>query len=307
MADRKARSFIFKIPPGTNLGTVRNNIQEITGEGSIKVFQEINALEYLVELTTDNQIQEIIEHGFDSGENHINCHPPRGYYLNVSIMGLKAYVEDDEVIGKLSEYGEVKGSVIRLKYRQEHELAGLENGNRLIRIVLTAPSIPYSLQIGGEWCRIIHNNQQLICTHCHEPGHARKNCPTIECRTCNTLGHISYHCPTKILRHSETTAENTTTHDNTENAENNENPTTPMDKTEEPHDEKTTMDDEEEEHEAPTENINMQWTVVTAKRPHQTDSDSDPMNMPRKQRTKPKPNLKAARHTRKNADNPKKP
>ena len=305
MADRKARSFIFKIPPGTNLREVRNGIQDITGENSIKVFQDINAFEYLVELTNDHQIQEIIEHGFDAGDNHINCHPPRGYYLNVSIIGLKAYVEDDEVIAKLSAYGEVKGSVIRLKYRQEHELAGLENGNRLIRIVLTAPSIPYSLQIGGEWCRIIHNNQQLICTQCHEPGHSRKNCPSIECRTCKTLGHISYHCPTKILRHSETTAENITTHDNTENDEDTENPTILMDETEKPHDENTTMN-EEEEHELPTENINMKWKVVTAKRPHQTDSDSDPVTMPRKQCTKPRPNLNAALHVRKHADNNKK-
>ena len=89
MADRKAKSFIFKTPPGTNLGEVCNGIQEITGNDSIKVFQEINAFEYLVELTTDNQSQEIIELGFDSGEHHINCQPPRGYYLNVSIMGLK--------------------------------------------------------------------------------------------------------------------------------------------------------------------------------------------------------------------------
>ena len=95
MADRKARSFIFETPPRTNVGAIRNGIQEITGEDSIKVFQEINAFEYLVELTTDHQIQEIIEHGFDSRENQINRHPPRGYYLNVSIMGLKAYVEDN--------------------------------------------------------------------------------------------------------------------------------------------------------------------------------------------------------------------
>ena len=174
MANRKARSFIFNLPPGMRLGQVKNAIQEITADDTITVFEEISTYEYLVELTNDNQIQEIIEHGFDSGKNHINCHPPRGYYLNVSNMGLKVYVEGDEVIEKLSEYGELKGSVIRLKYTQDHELAGLENRNRLIRTVLTAQSIPYSLQIGGEWCRIIHNNQQLICTNSHEPGHSRQ-------------------------------------------------------------------------------------------------------------------------------------
>ena len=42
------------------------------------------------------------------------------------------------------------------------------------------------------------------------------------------------------------------------------------------------------------------------KRPDQTDSESDPVTMPRKQRTKPRPNLNAARNVRKNADNTKK-
>ena len=69
----------------------------------MKVFQEINAFEYLVELTTDHQIQEIIEHGFNSGDNHINCHPPRGYYLNVSIMGLKSDFLRKSRIGRHSQ------------------------------------------------------------------------------------------------------------------------------------------------------------------------------------------------------------
>ena len=74
-------------------------------------------------------------------------------------------------------YGEIKSEVIRLKYKQGHDLAGIENGNRVVRMVLTAPSIPYSLQMGDEWCRIIHNNQQRICSHCNEVGHSRKDCP----------------------------------------------------------------------------------------------------------------------------------
>ena len=113
-------------------------------------------------MTIASNAQELIENGFDTGPHHIRCHPHHGYYLNVSIMGLKAYISDEEVYEKLSHYGEIKGEIIRLKYKAHHELAGLENGNRLLRMVLTTPSIPYSLQIGGEWCRIIHNNQLLI-------------------------------------------------------------------------------------------------------------------------------------------------
>ena len=51
-----------------------------------------------------------------------------------------------------------------------------------------------------------------------------------------------------------------------------------MEETEKQNDEKTTMDYEEEQG-PPTENINMKWKVVSAKRPHQTDSDSDPLIM----------------------------
>ena len=52
-------------------------------------------------------------------------------------MGLRSYIEDEEIIKVLSHYGEIKGEVIRLKYRADHELAGLENGNRLVRMLLT--------------------------------------------------------------------------------------------------------------------------------------------------------------------------
>lgn len=146
MADRT-----FKVPPGTNLGTLKQAIENENSDNEIKVFQEIGANEYLIKLTSTTQVQYLIENGFDAGSSHIRCHPPLGCYLNASIMGLKAYINDEDVIEKLSQYGEIKGQVICLKYKHDHELAGLENGNRLIRIVLTSPSIPYSLNIGGEW------------------------------------------------------------------------------------------------------------------------------------------------------------
>ena len=73
-------------------------------------------------------------------------------------------------------------------------MEGIENGNRLVRMVLTARSIPYSIRIGGEWCRIIHDNQQPVCSECNEVGHTRKHCPKIECRICKQKGHMSYVC-----------------------------------------------------------------------------------------------------------------
>ena len=102
MADRQVRSFTFKIPPGRRLNEIKTAIELETEEGAIKVFQEIGAYEYLIELNEATQVQEIIEHSFDAGTNHIRCHPPHGYHLNISIMGLKSYISDEDVLEKLS-------------------------------------------------------------------------------------------------------------------------------------------------------------------------------------------------------------
>lgn len=65
-------------------------------------------------------------------------------------MGLRSYVEDEDVKSALGEYGELKSEVIRLKYKGDHELAGLKNGKRLVKMILDKASIPHSLCIGGE-------------------------------------------------------------------------------------------------------------------------------------------------------------
>lgn len=146
MADWTAWSLIFKTQRGANLRVIRATIEAETGENSLQVFQEISPSEYLVEFSDSQHVEYLIESSFDMTTQHYQCHPPHGLYLNVSILGLKAYIRDDEVIQKLQDYGEIKSEVIRLKYKSDHQLAGLENGNRL-RMTLTAKSIPYSLNI----------------------------------------------------------------------------------------------------------------------------------------------------------------
>ena len=109
-------------------------------------------------------------------------------------MGLRAYIEDDAIINELKKYGDIKSEVIRLKYKTRNDLVGIENGNRLVRMVLTAASIPYSIKIDREWCRIIHSNQKPICTVCHEEGHRRADCPSVVCFNCRQKGHICAKC-----------------------------------------------------------------------------------------------------------------
>lgn len=181
------------MPQQLGLGEPKAGIQKEIQE-SIVVFQDLGDDIYLLELESRDDAEVLVNNGFDIEEFHIDCSPPHGKFLNVTMMGLRSYVEDQEVKSALSAYGELKSDVIHLKYKTDHELAGMENGNRLVKMILDKPTIPYSLRISGEWCRIIHNNQQPVCIECNELGHTRRNCPKIRCRICKQLGHMSYYC-----------------------------------------------------------------------------------------------------------------
>ena len=149
MADRKSRIVTFKAAFQVNVGVLKMVIERVTSE-EITVFENIGNDEFLVELKSKNVAEALIEEGFHVEELHVCCHPPQGYYTNVSIMGLRSYVEDDEVTEALTPYGEIKSENFRPKYKRYHELAGIENGNRLVKFILTRRLIPYSMKIGGQ-------------------------------------------------------------------------------------------------------------------------------------------------------------
>lgn len=193
-ADRKGRTVVFKTLEEATLVEIKQQIEKEIEVGCLVVLQELKTGEYLAELKGKSEAEQIIENGFDLTSTHVDCHPPKGYYTNVSLMGLRAYIEDKEIVSVLEKYGEIRGPVTRLKYKSEHELAGLENGNRLVRIVLNQPSIPYSLKIDGEWCRVIHSGQKPYCSTCNEFGHNRRNCKETVCHKCKGKGHIAMDC-----------------------------------------------------------------------------------------------------------------
>ena len=123
MADRKGRSVTFKVPHAMNLRDLKTGLEsEITSD--IVVFQYLGGGEYLVEFSSVSDAEALVEEGFDVSELQVSCHPPHAQSINVSIMGLRSYIEDKEVRKVLSQYGEMKGDVIRLKYRADHELQG---------------------------------------------------------------------------------------------------------------------------------------------------------------------------------------
>ena len=206
MASRKAKSLVFRSPAGVRVAAIRDVIEKDLGSGGVTVVQELQSGEYLIELQNKDQAEQLISDGFGINDLHVQPSPPQGQFTNVSIMNLRAYIEDTSIIKELEKFGEIKSEVIRLKYKKGHDLAGVENGNRLLRMVLTKPSVPYSLKIEGEWCRVIHTNQKPICSLCHEDGHRRNECPTVVCFTCNETGHVRENCPNRPTDNTTPTA-----------------------------------------------------------------------------------------------------
>lgn len=310
MADRKGRSVVFKTPATVTLKEIKDALTAEIGPDNLTVLQQLPNGDFLIETTTQKLASDLIESGFSLQELHVPCNPPRGYYVNVSIMGLRAYIDDADLIKALEPYGEIKGEVIRLKYKADHDLAGLENGNRLVRMVLTTPSIPYSLKIADEWCRIIHNNQQPVCRQCSQLGHSRRKCPTIKCNLCKATGHMSMDCDKRFdfPPREQQTEELTTTPEETQD---HETDTTPPETTTnlQPDSNTTPMDSPSTEQTSenlisPPDPPNISTPTpmessISLKRSHTTDSDSDnPAQKPilRRPRMAPKPNIPVTRN-----------
>lgn len=311
MADRKARSVTLKLPCTATIQSLKAALEKEHSAAKLTVLQDLGNGNFLAEFEQKEQAEDILDSGIDWNEIHITCHPPKEYHTNVSLLGLPAYINDDEVIDALLPFGEIKSGVIRLKYKADHDLAGLENGNRLVRMVLSKPSIPYSLRISGEWCRIIHNNQQRVCSNCHAVEHSRRNCPEITCRKCNEKGHLSYNCPHATLPQDNNNNENNSD-DNSPSTEreNHADPTdTPSDShTEnlEPTEAMTTntaeaipTDPDNTYTEENIEDTHMNDKEETQhsghKRTHNSDSDSDHNLRQRRSKIRPQPNLTATR------------
>ena len=304
MADRRERSITFRLPVRFSLGELKAGIETVIKD-NIKVFQDLGDNEYLLELATKDDAELLVSNGFDLEEFHLDCSPPHGKFLNVSILGLRSYIHDDEVKFALMEYGVLKSDVIRLKYKADHDLAGMENGNRLVKMVLDKPSLPYSMRIGGEWCRIIHNNQQPVCLECKELGHTRKNCPTIRCRVCKQLGHMSYNCDQREeINQDGPSAERD---DDAAVVQQDSQRGVPSEYEKDLEKDTSANNNHVNENQSARENyvedMDHEERVQGLKRQHITDSDSDGKTVSaRRQRLHPPPNLPNARRKEKQTD-----
>lgn len=88
MADRKAPTITFKLPITATLSDLKKSLDKESQHANPTVIQELGAGQFLVEFKTKGQAEEFIDSGLAFDKIHIDCRPPQGYYINVSILGL---------------------------------------------------------------------------------------------------------------------------------------------------------------------------------------------------------------------------
>ncbi|KAL9977653.1 hypothetical protein ACROYT_G015082 [Oculina patagonica] len=100
-ADILAKSIVFRATADVTAGDLKSRIEQDLAANAVIVVQELQSGKYLVELATKEQVEQLVSDGFEIKELHIQTSPPTGTFTNVSIMGLWAYINDDEVIQEL--------------------------------------------------------------------------------------------------------------------------------------------------------------------------------------------------------------
>ena len=117
--------------------------------------------------------------------------------VTVSFMNIPVYIEDDEILLKLMNWGVEPASHI---IRRRVPGTRIADGTRHLRVVFKGDvhSLPYSTKFevagGEEYFNVKHDGQRQVCRNCLKPGHIFRECPDVVCFRCREGGHLARNC-----------------------------------------------------------------------------------------------------------------
>ena len=179
--------------------SVIKSIEEQVGEGEILACVPKSGNLFEITLRNDDSVDLICDTGFKVGDNKYKPNAVFSRERMVSFLNVSYYVPDSEIQGKLEEFGAELITPIR---RRMHPGTQIADGTRyvVIRFPQERQSLPYTMKFSTginshEYIRVIHDNQQKVCTKCYETGHVFAKCPDNMCYRCKGAGHLAKACP----------------------------------------------------------------------------------------------------------------
>jgi hypothetical protein len=115
----------------------------------------------------------------------------------VSFLNLPNYINDEEVLQKLTSWGVTAILPLRRRFYPGTTVA---DGTRFIKVKFTKDvvSLPYYTKFeteeGEKFFRVIHDHQVKTCRICSSVEHEKKDCPQFTCRECLEQGHYAREC-----------------------------------------------------------------------------------------------------------------
>lgn len=115
----------------------------------------------------------------------------------VSFINLPVYLDDEDILSRLEEWGVRPMSAIKRRKWPGTEIA---DGTRFLKVRFNKEvcSLPYSTKFvtlrGAEYFRVIHDRQVRVCRLCIKPGHIFRECPEFKCFRCLKTGHYAREC-----------------------------------------------------------------------------------------------------------------
>ncbi|CAC5424836.1 unnamed protein product [Mytilus coruscus] len=158
---------------------------------------------YEITLKDERHI-DCLKDGVEFAGKTFECQELVSKYKVVSIMNLSCYVTDDEIRRRFIQIGvEIVSDIKRHCYKETN----IADGTRIIKVKLPAhmSSMPYTMKFyhtatDFAFYRVIHNQQQKVCSKCFSTDHLFKNCPEFTCYSCDEQGHFRKNCPHPACR-----------------------------------------------------------------------------------------------------------